>query len=390
MARITRRRALMGLGGIGLAGIGAVSFGLAGRQNAPAAPPQPTPEPTPSRTASPTPTPKPAAAPPIDTRPRWPLTGVLLKDAKKAHHPAVAVKVPDNKFEHPQRGIDKADIVFVELEGYLDAAGYSGTRLVPVFHSKMAQTVMPVRSIRPVDIPLLSPMDAIIGNTGAARWVINYVKHYRKHVEGMLSYMATRGTGSYGTDPSRVYTYQGQTYYDRATVCHPAVLAKQTKRFRKGPQQSYFPWASKNSEVSTVHGKKAKTIKVPYKGDDYLMGYTYDSKTKRYLRSMPWGPHVMADGKRISVDNVLVIKAKQHFGKIYKGSGHDEPLHDIINKKGKFYYAHRGRYVTGTWKKAGVTAPFEFTLADGTPLKMATGQTFVELPDDGAKVRIAD
>ena len=119
---------------------------------------------------------------------------------------------------------------------------------------------------------------------------------------------------------------------------------------------------------------------MPYKGDDYVMGYTYDKKTKRYLRSMPWGPHVMADGTRISVDNVLVIKAKQHFGKIYKGGGHDEPLHDIINTQGKFYYANRGRYVTGTWRRAAVAEPFEFTLADGTPLKMATGRRSSSCP----------
>ena len=29
-----------------------------------------------------------------------------------------------------------------------------------------------------------SPMDAMIGNTGAAPWVVNYVKHYRAHLEG--------------------------------------------------------------------------------------------------------------------------------------------------------------------------------------------------------------
>jgi hypothetical protein len=389
MTKISRRTALLGLGGAGLAGIGAVGYGLSRTSKAPAATPEPA-----ATTATPTAAPAPSAPPkpadPVDTRPRWPLTGVLLKDPDKAKHAAVAVKVPDNKYEHPQRGIDKADIVFVELEGYLDADGYSGTRLVPVYHSRMAETVEPVRSIRPVDIPLLSPMNAIIGNTGAAKWVINYVKHYRKNLEGMLSYMATRGTGSYGTDQSRVYTYQGQTYYDRATVCHPAVLAKQTKRFRDGPPQSYFPWASSDDEVSTRQGKKARTISVPYKGNGYRMTYTYDKSSKKYRRSMPWGPHVMADGTRIAVDNVLVIKAKQHFGKIFRGGGHDEPLHDIIKKKGKFSYAHEGRYVSGTWSKGSVTEPFVFTLADGSPLKMATGQTFVELPDDGAKVQIAD
>ena len=58
--------------------------------------------------------------------------------------------------------------------------------------------------------------------------------------------------------------------------------------------------------------------------------------------------------------------------------------------KGTFYYFNRGRYVTGTWRKGKVAEPFEFTLADGSPFKMAPGQTFVELPDTDAKVRIKD
>ena len=379
MQRISRRAALLGVLGAGLAAC------TKAKAPPPAAPSATSPPPLPSATARPTPTP---AAVPVDTRPRWPLTGKLLKDKNDAEHAAVAVKVPDNQREHPQRGIDKADIVFVQLEGYRDAKGYSGTRLVPVYHSRFAETVMPVRSIRPVDIPLLSPMDAIIGNTGAASWVVKYVKHYRAHVEGMLSYQKTKGTGSYGTDPSRVYTLNGQTYYDKATECHPKVLLKQTKRFRSGPPQLYFPFASTREEVSAARGKRGRSVKIPYKGDGYLMSYTYDKKSKRYRRSMPWGPHVMADGTRISTDNVLVIKAKSHYGKIFRGGGHDEPLHDIIKKKGKFYYFNRGRYVTGTWSKGKVTEPFEFTLADGSPFKMAQGQTFVELPDDGAKIRI--
>ena len=372
-AQIGRRTLLFGA----LAGSLAACSDKAPPAPAPAAAPAGTPTPTPAPTPSPSPTVK------VDTRPRWPLTGELLKDKKDARHAAVAVKVPDNRQEHPQRGINDADIVFVQLEGYLDGDGYSSTRLVPVFHSKMPDTVEPVRSIRPVDVPLLSPMDAIIGNTGAAKWTIKYVKKYRKHLEPMLSYLATRGTGSYGTDQSRVYQYQGQTYYDRATTCHPKVLAKQTKRFRDGPPQLYFPIASHKSEVSTVGGKKGRTLKVPYKGDDYLMGYTYDKKSGRYLRSMPWGPHVLADGKRVWIDNVLVIKAHQHFE-------HHEPFHDIIDEKGTFYYFHGGRYVKGTWRKAGVAKPFTFTLKDGRPFKMAAGRTFVELPDTKAKIRIGD
>ncbi|MGI3781874.1 MAG: DUF3048 domain-containing protein, partial [Janthinobacterium lividum] len=350
MARMTRRTALMG----------AVAAALAAcsRDKNPAPVPA-----APGSSTLPSPTPRPSSTPkpaPVDTRPRWPLTGELLKDKKDARHAAVAVKVPDNRQEHPQRGINDADIVFVELEGYRDASGYSATRLMPVFHSRMPDTVEPVRSIRPVDVPLLSPMDAIIGNTGAARWTIKYVKKYTKHLESMLSYLATKGSGAYGTDQSRVYQYQGQTYYDRATTCHPKILAKQTKRFRDGPPHVYFPIASTAKDVSTTKhdGKVGKTLKVPYKGDDYFMGYTYDKKTNRYLRSMPWGPHILADGKRVSTDNVLVIKAHQHYA-------HGEPMHDIIDEKGTFYYFHGGHYVVGTWRKAGIASLFTFTLGNG-------------------------
>jgi hypothetical protein len=336
--------------------------------------------------SSPSPTTSTAA---VAGPPRWPLSGIPLKDPAAAHHAAVAVKVPDNKNEHPQVGLDQADIVYVELDGYRDSSGYSSTRLVPVFHSHMASNVAPVRSIRPVDIPMLSPMEAIIGNTGATGWVLRYVKHYSEYLDGMLSYLATKGSGAYSIDPSRVRTYKGVTYYDRAVVCHPAVLARQTKKFRSGPPHVYFPFAPTNAQISTVSGKPARTIHVPWKkGDSYDMGYAYDEKSGRYLRSMPWGKHVLANGTRVAPDNVLVIRARQHYGKIYPGPGGAEPLHDIINAKGTFYYAHGGRYVSGTWSKGAVNSLFTFTLSDGSPLLMAPGQTYVELPQYNARVRI--
>lgn len=371
MEAVSRRAAL--LGALGLAVTGCV-----GQPSESFAPLTPGPV-TPSLAPTPTPT--------VDPRPRWPLTGALLKDASDADHAAVAVKVPDNKNEHPQAGLDKADIVFVELDGYRDASGYSSTRLMPVFHSRMPKGVAAVRSIRPVDIPLLSPMRAIIGNTGATGWVLNYVKHYDDYVEGMLSYMATKGTGSYSIDPARVRKYLGVTYYDRAVVCHPKALAKQSKKFTAAPPAIYFPYASTEDEVSTEAGEDAAKISVPWKqGNTYNMTYTYDEDSGRYLRSMPWGKHVLSDGTRVATDNVLVIRARQTYDKIYKGGGHDEPIHEIIDTKGTFYYAHGGKYVTGTWAKGDVNEVFVFTLDDGSPLKMAPGQTYVELPQKNAKV----
>lgn len=386
MDRVSRRTAV--IGAIGVAGVAVVgcSTEAPGQTRAPGAGPATTTTPV-----SPSPTPT------VDPTPRWPLTGKVLKNPEDAKHIAVAVKVPDNKGEHPQIGLDKADIVYVQMDGYPAAVGSSSTRLVPIFHSQFADTVNPVRSIRPVDIPMLSPINPIIGNTGAYPWVVKYAKEFSKYLVPMKSYMATKGTGSYSILGSRVRTLGGITYYDRAVACHPKQLAMQTKKFADGPKQNYFPWASSPEEVSTaVSGKPATTVSVPWmKGNTYNMSYTYSSKAKRYLRSMPWGPHVLAGGIRVSCDNVLVIRARQVFGKIYSsgkirtsGNYHMEPIHEIINAKGSFYYAHGGKYVTGTWTKGEPQELFVFTLADGSPLKMAPGQTFVELPNLNAKIVI--
>lgn len=374
---MNRRALLLALAaglGAAVAGCSDDGTGAAPTPGTPTGSTSPEPEPTPTATGSPL---------------RWPLTGVLLQDPPAARHAAVAVKVPDNRNEHPQVGLDRADIVFVELDAYRDASGYSSTRLMPVFHSRMPQDVAPVRSMRPVDVPLLGPIGAVIGNTGATGWVVDYVEHHGRYVEGALSYLATRGTGSYSIDRSRVRTYRGVTYYDRAVVCHPQVLARQTAKFRTGPQQPYFPFAPPGTEPSSASGDGARRIRVPWKaGDSYDMGYSYDEGSGRYLRSMPWGPHVLADGTRVATDNVLVVRAVQRYAKLYPGSGGMEPVHDVIDATGPFLYAHGGRYVTGTWSKGAVDAPFRLTLADGRPLTMAPGQTYVELPRADAPVTV--
>ena len=150
--------------------------------------------------------------------------------------------MPDNKNEHPQVGLDQADIVFVELDGYPDAAGYSSTRLVPVFHSHLPDDVAPVRSIRPVDVPLLSPVGAIIGSTGATGWVLNYVAHFGSYGRGLVDVPGDQGHGFLLHRPSRVRkTRESRT----TTVRSSATQGRWPDRPRvpEGPAQAYFPFA---------------------------------------------------------------------------------------------------------------------------------------------------
>ena len=375
-----RRTALIVIGAAG-----AAVAGLAGCGSGPTQTPAPN-QPQPSiETTTPTPEPLP------DPGPRWPLTGRPLDDPAAAAHAAVAVKVPDNRNEHPQAGINDADLVFVQLEGYADAQGESATRLVPVYHSVFPDKVAPVRSVRPVDMPLLAPMRAVVGSTGSSEWVNNYARQFADHVDVGLTNMAARKHGAYSVDRSRVRTLKGTTYYDRAIVCHPGILAGLAQApFSSGPAQTYLPYAVTDDRVSTRSGQPAAKVTVPWKTrGSYSMVYDWDPGQGVYLRSMPWGPHVQADGKRVTTDNVLVIKAGQHVAKLADGAGAPDPVHDIIDASGPFLYAHGGQFVTGTWAKASVDAPFTFTLEGGQPLAMAPGRTFVELPNLDADVQVS-
>lgn len=381
MLEITRRRALGGALAAAAVGFSACAPGGA----ATGASPSPTPSPTPTPTPSPTPSPSPT----VDDRPRWPLTGMLMTDVTEGLHPAVAVKVPDNKNEHPQEGINEADIVFVQADGYRNPNGYDGTRLMPVYHSKMAENSAPVRSLRPVDVPLLAPMNAVLGSSGGAPWVVNYLKSFSEFLSSDLVYIEMKGTGAYSVNQERIRKFDGQTYYDRALVCHPGKLAEVSGVFPDGPPMAYLPFATDVDEPGINSGTPALRVEVPHQGDEYRMSYDFDEDTGTYLRSMPWGEHVLLDGTRVSTDNVLVIRAELYRDKIHEGGGQAEPVYDVVDGTGGFLYATGGLHVTGTWTKGTEDAPFVLALDDGTPLLMTPGRTFVELVDTDTEVTIA-
>lgn len=380
MESISRRTVMLGTLGVAGAAVVGCSSQPPGQSAAPVA------------SSTPTPT--------GDTTPRWPLTGVPLAAGDDPKHSAVAVKVADNQREHihqgmlVQQGINQADIVFVENDGYASLpSGEAGTRLVPIYHSKFADAVQAIRSMRPVDAALFSPITGVIGDTGAFRWVMDYMTSFPDYYVS-IDYAHGRSKGYYSINSKYVFTYKGNKIYDKAVMCYPAKLSQAApKRFKAGPQQAYFPWSAE-AEASTASGAPATKVKVPWAQKmNWTMSYTWNDKKQTYERSMPWGPHLLQGNERVTTDNILVILAPITYGhintkgKISAGGAHPEPIYHLIEGSGTFYYAHGGKYVQGTWKKGAIDEPFQFTLSDGSPLKMAPGRTFVELPGDKTKVK---
>lgn len=312
--------------------------------------------PPPSGPAPSTPSPSPSAV--------APLTG--LPAAEDLDHAAVVVKVSDVRQAHPQVGVEDADLVFVE------PIGPAYTRLAAVFHSVLPDAVGPVRSARPVDAPLLSPLRPVLGSTMAAEWVVRYLDD-----NGDLDHRGSlRVRGVYEVDRSRPAP-------DHVLV-PPAALLEHSQR-DEAPAP-YFRRAEDVAGSSAVEGGGAgSSVEVSY-GGQWRVAWTWAEARGRYERSAPWGPHVTADGDRVQAENVLVLGVESRVEKLGPGSGAPVPVPRLVDATGPLVALSGGHAVTGTWRKGGIRDPFELTTDDGSPLLLAPGRTWVEMPPDDRAV----
>lgn len=308
---------------------------------------------TPSQTASPEPA----------RTDLWPLTGLPASDPDERNRPAIVAKVSNMRDSQPQAGIDKADIVVVEPNGI------NYTRLAAVFHTQLPERVGPIRSLREGDSKLFGQLSPVIASYGAAVWVMELIDA-NPAIDNQAVTKGHRG-GTYTRDERRARP-------DNAFVNLP-LLQKQAKA--KAAPEPMFQYAASLDQASAVQGEPGTNIVVSYGSDTYTMSYRYDPETSTYPRTQPWGgtPHVSEGGVRIAPTNIVIMRINWTLVD-EQGREQTSPVLHITNTSGPFIAATGGKQIKGTWTKAGTNDPFVFTLDDGSPLLLAPGQTFVELP----------
>ncbi|MFP5347129.1 MAG: DUF3048 domain-containing protein [Actinomycetes bacterium] len=297
---------------------------------------------------------------------RAPLTGVAVTDAAALAHPAVGIKISDVPQAHPQTGVDRADIVFVE------PIGVAYTRLGAVFHSDIPDLVGPVRSVRVADAALMGPLGGVLGDAMGAPGVLDYV-HGVADLEDLGTLRVT-GSGAYIVD--------GRRPSPDDVFAKPSVLLHLATR--TAPPRPYFLHSDDASSSSTSKGGPALGVEVGY-GPGFVVRWDYDAASGRYLRREPWGPHVATDGRQVSAVNVLVLEVEPYVQQVPGGG---TPALRLVGAGGGLTALGGGRAVTGTWRKEGVNDPFQLETTPGFPLRLAPGNTWVELPAPGATTRL--
>lgn len=327
--------------------------------------PQPTTEPTTAPTTAPTtePTTEPTTAP---TEPpvlyRHPLTGAPLDEPWSGQ--AVAVVINNLKKAMPQKGISQADIFYeIEVEGDI-------TRCLAVFTdlSKVSD-IGPVRSARTyfnsVAVSYGAPLVHCGGSEGLAlsgRYSDSYDKIDNwEHID-----QAYNGSYFY-RDSDRLnsgYAYE-HTLFTTGEKLQQVIDAKGYNT----PDVDNF--GLQFTPDVALKGENANEITIKFKSGKKTI-LTYDTAAGVYNVNMHGGEYIDGNTNQpVTFKNALVLYTKQWY---YSDGMHK--FYDTIGS-GEGYAAINGKIVPITWSRESLRTNYTYTLADGTPLELDVGTTYI-------------
>lgn len=300
--------------------------------------------------------------------PTWPLTGMPIGDAEGADRPAVAVKI-DNSYEaRPHAGIASADLVYeVKVEGI--------TRFGAIFHSQAADPVGPIRSARSTDIDLLGNLHRpLLMWSGGNPGVTGQVK--QAEAEGVLVDVShSVGHAHYWRQPGRVQP-------------HNLFANVSSIRDNFTPPDATPPgpiFTFREDAAPPAIGDEVPGVQIDYGGGSVVQ-YVWDGGRSCWRRFQDDSRHRGPDsafmdesGEQVCPTNVVVLFAH------YRPSDVDanSPQAETVGE-GDVLVASGGKLVAGRWVRPERASAYTLTTADGTPITIAPGRTWVAVPQTGS------
>lgn len=326
--------------------------------------PTPPAEPTPVITPTPEPSPTPYNGP------ENPLTGMPIGQKWVTARP-VAVMLNNLEAALPQLGQSQADIIYECLaEGGI-------TRMLGVYQTvEGVGTIGSVRSSRPYYLELALGHDAIYLHAGGSEDAYAKIKAW-----GVTALDCVRGSYEGKTPGSNLFWRDAERRknngLEHSVVTTGETILKlfPTYDFRQEHKEGYVYTQAFADSGTPVGGETALKLTVPF--SSYKTGiFTYDTAMGKYLVEEYGKAYVDGNtGEQVGVTNVLVLKTACG---IIKGDelGH---ISVAVTGSGDGYFACGGKIIPIQWSKAGRDSQFVYTTADGKPLVLGRGSSYVSL-----------
>ncbi len=351
---------------LGLTSLGAALTLLAAgcTSSGSSAPTSSAPPPPPSSSATPTPTP--THKPTVHHKHTVavnPLTG--FGTAPKL--PLIAVKIDDTAPGRPQLGIDRADVVYIEaVEGGL-------TRLAALFGT-YKPVVGYVRSTRPSDPDLLLQYGKITeAYSGGAHDSLP-----RVHRSGITSWSNDAGAPFYRRVPRAASSY-----------INLALNLRQVAEHTKTPPPHGNGWtfAKRITGLHTEPGYNVRTVVTGSYQSGTPVQFRYNPKLHKYVRYINGERQHAADGRLVAAANVIIQSCHV--------VSHPRDT-DVVGNPSQFTYTvgkgpvqvfRGGHRIFGTWSRKRPAFGTQLHAANGKPIPLTPGNTWVVLIRKGVRVQ---
>ncbi|NHT16741.1 DUF3048 domain-containing protein [Cellulomonas sp. IC4_254] len=309
-------------------------------------------------TVAPTLEPQKAAAPEPVVAPTWPLTGVA---GDVVNRPALAVKIENTATARPQSGLEQADVVWETI------VEFEVSRFVAVWQSQVPEELGPVRSVRPMDPDIVSPMHGLLTFSGGQPGILDLVAASPVQVISHDAGAAGLYRISSRSAPHNVYA-------------DPAALWAQADADHQSSPGEQFAFArTAERATAVVAGTPATTLAFDLSSQS-KPSWTWNGTV--WERSEGSKPAVAASGARLSATNVVSIVAEHPNTQFGAQNGAPVPTYTLVGS-GEGTLATGGKTVAVRWQKDSRDAPMQLFTADGAPATLAPGNTWVELVPAG-------
>lgn len=273
--------------------------------------------------------------------------------------PVLVVKIDDTSLAHPQIGLERADIVYIEqVEGGL-------TRLAAIYSSDIPTLIGPVRSARISDLELLSQFGKVaFAYSGAQKLLrpeISAANLVDLGAQSMSSLI-------YTTDPERTPPY--------AMVLRADLLMDYIAEKGLEIDSSKSPgWKFSDS---TDLGVTFQSVKVSWPANSYEV--TWSPQKNAFELSHGGKPNYSSTGQILTADT-FVIQLVSITDSIYKDKvGGVTPFSATVGS-GRGFILRDGKYIEGVWSRPTPESGTQWSTPEGKEITFAAGSIWIALTD---------
>jgi len=293
--------------------------------------------------------------------PTFPLTGRPAPDQAAVARAVVTVKIDNAAAARPQIGVDHADVVYEELtEGI--------TRFVALFHSSDAEGAGPVRSVRPADADLVTVAGGVLAFSGGSPAAVAVA------ASAPLTLVTEADTQAMVRRAGRPAPYNLYT--------STRVLRSRAPGDAAGPGP-FAPFLRDGQPFAPPEAAPAGSISLqpaPF----LRASYAWDGEAGTWRRSTDGAPHLLEGGAQLAPTTVIV-----QFANYLTFEADAAVQYPEVVGSGDAWVFAAGMVGRGTWTKPSAGEPTVYAAADGSPMALPPGQTWVHLVAPGTPVDVA-